>query len=121
MQRSAQVVLVFFILGGCTTYPIFELAEPTGDARESLNSYKNSCLEEARTAIRSGSRIGDDEKLALEGKPTCQLFMDGHPSVTQGGNPIMRGGFQCASTEFTDQYAMCYLKRGYSWHELKTK
>lgn len=120
MQRLPYVALVFFILSGCASNPRFELVEPTGTAREALNSYQNSCLKEARIVVRSGSRIGDEEKLALEGKSTCQLFMDGHPLVTQGGNPIMHGGFQCTSSEFTDQYALCYLKRGYIWREVQT-
>lgn len=121
MQRILHVVLVFFILSGCQSNPRFELAEPTGAARETLNSYQNSCLEEARITLRSGISIDDDEKSALEGKSTCQLFMDGHPAVTQGNNPIMIGGFKCTSSKFTDLYALCYLKRGYSWREVKTK
>jgi len=115
MGQLARIVLSGFMLGGCATQPLFELAEPTGPAREALNSYKTSCLEEARVA----NPISDDDKLVIGGRATCRLLMNGHPSVTQGGNPVMHGGsFPCTSDAFTDRYALCYLKRGYRWHEL---
>jgi hypothetical protein len=115
MMRLVRMVLGGLILGGCSIKPLFELIEPTGSARETLNSYKTSCLEEARIV---SNPLNDEDRTALGGRATCRLFMNGHPSVTQGGNPAMHGGFiPCTSNEFTDRYALCYLKRGYTWRE----
>lgn len=79
-----------------------------------INSDMRACLSEAKVQ----RELTSEERKLIEGKETARFFMHGRPVVSPEGKPALhQSALPQSSNDVADRYAVCFLKRGYSWEK----
>jgi hypothetical protein len=77
-----------------------------------INSDMRACMSEAATP----RELTASERELIAGKETARFFMQGRPVVSPEGKPALhQSALPQSSNEAADRYAVCLLKRGYTW------
>jgi hypothetical protein len=103
---------------GCSS-TLVQLAGPPQTSKDKVTADIRECMGQAHAAVRLGlGALDPADRVLLEGRPTGKFFMHGRPVVTRRGYPGPHTSLlPHPNTEFTDQYVVCLLKKGYRWQE----
>ena|GEM_PF-3313746 len=99
-------------LSGCGFSGTF-LEPPTSSASaHGMNADINAFLSEAAAP----GVLTASERALVAGRETARFFMAGRAVVTPEGKPALHSSvLPQLSNEAADRYAVCLLKRGYTW------
>jgi hypothetical protein len=115
MRKLATSLAVAFLLAACTWSGTYLAPPPdaTGDS-SAISQDMTSCESVART----GQSLSSQDLQLVDGKETARLFMSGRLVVNPDGNPAFHQSLvPQRESAYADRYAVCLLKRGYTWQE----
>lgn len=112
MHNRSLIVTAVLALSACAYSGTFLEPPPTRGATKDINADMRACMLEAAAA----RELTAPERQLIAGKETSRLFMEGHPVVNPDGKPALhQSAFPQSANAAADLYALCLLKRGYTW------
>lgn len=114
MRCIIFICLVAELLASCAFSGTYLEPPASHGAPSAVNIDMDACLAEAGTP----RELSSEERRLIEGKETSRLFMHGQPVVSPDGKPaLQQSAFPSSNDPFADRYAVCLLRRGYSWRQ----
>lgn len=114
MRNIVLMSIVTIGLSACAFNGTYLEPPTTRASSPDIVSDMRACLSDARVQ----RELTPEERNLIEGKETARLFMHGRPVVSPEGKPALHQSvLPQSSNDAADRYAVCLLKRGYSWAE----
>jgi hypothetical protein len=112
MQKAVATILVSYVLTACSFSGTYLEPPPSKSESDAITADMDACLSEAREP----RELTVQEQMLIAGKDTARLFMNGRLVVNPEGKPALhQSAFPQSSNHMADRYAVCLLKRGYTW------
>lgn len=112
MRQSFNLSIAAIILSGCGFSGTFLEPPASRSLAQDMNADMRACI--SRAAAPAALTASERELIA--GRETARFFMAGRPVVSPEGKPALhQSALPQFSTDTADRYAVCLLKRGYTW------
>ena len=112
MQKAVAIVLASYVLTACSFSGTYLEPPPSKSASDAIMADMKACVSEARDP----RELTAEEQTLIAGKDTARFFMNCRLVVTSEGKPAMHQSvLPQTSNDMADRYAVCLLKRGYTW------
>ena len=112
MRNPLLTITTVLSLSACAYSGTFLEPPSAHAAARDINADIRACMSEAATP----RELTASERQLIAGKETSRFFMEGHPVVSPEGKPALhQSAFPQSASAAADRYAVCLLKRGYTW------
>lgn len=112
MQQTVAIIIASCLLTACACHGTYLEPPPSISAADTITADMHACLSEAREP----RELTAEEQTLIADKDTARFFMNGRPVINTEGKPALhQSAFPQSSNHLADRYAVCLLKRGYTW------